>query len=49
MSFLRGVISDKLRALMTKDEILNKPRRDDSLPMPKTGVEGIPIQGRKKK
>jgi hypothetical protein len=47
--FHSGPISDKLRRMFTKDQILNKPRRDDSKPMPKTGVEGIKLGGRKKK
>jgi hypothetical protein len=46
---LRGIISDRLRATMTTDQILNNPRKVDSKPMPKTGVQGIPIQGRRSK
>ena len=50
MKFLRGVISDKLRKTMTKDQILNNPRQPESKPMPKTGVEGIKLSsGRRKK
>lgn len=49
MMFLSGKISDKLRATMTADQILNKPRKSDSKPMPKTGVQGIALTGRKKK
>lgn len=49
MKSLVGIISDKLRATMTTDQILNKPRLSESKPMPKTGVEGIKLGGRKKK
>lgn len=47
--FLSGLISDKLRRTMTTEQILNKPRRSEALPMPKAGVEGIKLTGRKKK
>ena len=33
---------------MMTDQILNKPRRSESKPMPKTGVQGIKLSGRKK-
>jgi hypothetical protein len=46
---LHGVISDRLRALFTDDQILNNPRQTESKPMPKTGVEGHKMGGRKPK
>lgn len=48
MQFLNGPISDRLRAIFTTDQILNNPRMPDTAPMPKSGVEGIKIKGRKK-
>jgi hypothetical protein len=49
MKKLNGVISDRLRALFTRDQILNNPRRSDSTKMPSSGVEGIKLTGRKPK
>jgi hypothetical protein len=49
MGILSGIISDKLRSMFTTDQILQNPRMTDSKPMPKKGVEGIKLQGRKKK
>lgn len=49
MGILHGVISDRLRAMFTPDQILNNPRQPDSKPMPKSGVKGIPLQGRSTK
>lgn len=46
MVFLRGVISDRLRAKFTTDQILANPRQPDSKPMPKKGVEGIKMGGK---
>lgn len=44
-----GKISDQLRSTQSAAEILHKPRQSDSKPMPKTGVKGIPLQGRRKR
>jgi hypothetical protein len=43
MTSLSGVISDKLRRLLSKDQILNNPRMSDTKPMPKSGVQGIAL------
>lgn len=49
MGFLSGLISDRLRARFTTDQILANPRQPDSKPMPKKGVEGIKLTGRSTK
>jgi hypothetical protein len=46
MGFLSGIISDRLRANFTTDQILNNPRMSDEKPMPKTGVEGRKMGGK---
>lgn len=50
MFSLSGVISDKLRKKFPPSDTVWTPKRPpDSKPMPKKGVKGIPLQGRKKK
>lgn len=44
--FLSGVISDRLRKNFTTDQILNNPRKSDTKPMPKKGVQGTKLGGK---
>lgn len=46
MQSLSGIISDKLRSLMTKDQILNNPRPPEAKRMPAKGVHGQPLGGK---
>ena len=46
MKSLRGIISDRLRRTMTTEQILHSPRQSESKPMPKSGVQGIPMGGK---